>query len=392
MTILFYRYGSICEPDIIETFRQLNISVAEETAEMTDKQLSPSKCVALVSHAIEETQPVFVFSINFFPAVAEVCHIYKVPYLCWTVDSPVLELFSKSICHETNRIFMFDRAQYNYFGRFNPSCCFHLPLAANTARYDKVISSITDEEKQNFSSDISFVGSLYSEKNPMHALGNLPDYAMGYINGIVDASLQIYGYNFLEEVLTDDIIAQVKNTAPNFYSPVNAITPSERYVAAHQYLGMQASELERIQTLNELAKHFRVDLYTRSDTSPLQRVQVHGGVKTHTEMPKIFHLSKINLNMTIKPIQTGLPLRIFDILGCGGFVMSNYQEELPELFDIGIDLETYSSMDELIDKCAYYLEHEDERKQIALNGYRKVKEHYTYQKRVIEIISQSSLY
>ena len=46
---------------------------------------------------------------------------------------------------------------------------------------------------------------------------------------------------------------------------------------------------------------------------------------------------KIYLNMTIKPIQTGLPLRIFDIMGCGGFLMTNYQAELPEYFEIGTD-------------------------------------------------------
>ena len=42
--------------------------------------------------------------------------------------------------------------------------------------------------------------------------------------------------------------------------------------------------------------------------------------------------------------------------------MTNYQAELPELFEIGVDLEAYGSMEELVDKCAYYLSHEEERK------------------------------
>ena len=99
-------------------------------------------------------------------------------------------------------------------------------------------------------------------------------------------------------------------------------------------------------------------------------------------------LSKINLNMTIKPIQTGLPLRIFDIMGCGGFCMTNYQAELPEYFEIGVDLEAYSSMEELVDKCSYYLTHEDERRQIALNGYEKVKQYHGYVNRMVEIIKK----
>ena len=130
-------------------------------------------------------------------------------------------------------------------------------------------------------------------------------------------------------------------------------------------------------------------IYTGSDTSPLREVHTHGTIKTLTEMPKVFHLSKINLNMTVKSIQTGLPLRIFDILGCGGFLLTNYQAELPEYFEIGKDLEAYSSMDELIDKCAFYLEHDDIRADIARSGYEKVKQYHTYSHRIAEMLHKT---
>ena len=37
-----------------------------------------------------------------------------------------------------------------------------------------------------------------------------------------------------------------------------------------------------------------------------------------------------------------------------------------------IVMEAYSSMDELVDKCAYDLAHDEEWKQIAKNGYEKM--------------------
>ena len=129
-----------------------------------------------------------------------------------------------------------------------------------------------------------------------------------------------------------------------------------------------------------------MDLFTGSDTAPLNGVNTHGTVKTLTQMPWIFRNSKINLNMTIKPIRTGLPLRIFDILGCGGFCMTNYQEELEDLFQIGTDLEVYGSPEELEEKCAYYLTHEEERQRIAVNGYRKAAESHTYRIRMAEML------
>jgi len=40
----------------------------------------------------------------------------------------------------------------------------------------------------------------------------------------------------------------------------------------------------------------------------------------------------------------------------------------------------------LREKVAYYLEHEEERKQIAENGYKKVKEYHKYVNRISEML------
>lgn len=385
MNILLYRYGSICEPDIIDAFQKLQVNVIEEKTEMTNKKLTPADQVALVAKNIDMHHPLFVFSINFFPAIAEVCHIYKVPYLCWTVDSPVLELFSTAIQYDTNRIFLFDRAQYEYFAPYNPDCIFYLPLASAVDRFDRTLEK---ENKMFQNIDISFVGSLYSEKNKMNQLSKpLPEFEQGYIDGIVAASLKVYGYNFIEPLMNPTIINAIKERSNNFYSIERAVRDSDAYVAANDYVGIQVTQEERIQTLNTLAQYFKVDLYTRSDISPLKKVQTHDGISSLNEMPFLFRNSKINLNMTSKSIQTGLPLRIFDIMGCGGFVMTNYQSELPEYFEIGVDLEAYGSLEELVDKCDYYLIHDEERIQIARNGYEKVKALHTYEKRLATMIS-----
>ncbi len=382
MNILVYRYGSICEPDVIQAFQSLGLTVLEETTEITTKKLSSADRLKLVEAVLEKEQLLFVFSINFYPVLAEICHIYKTRYLCWTVDSPVPELFSKSVCRDTNHLFLFDRAQYQFFAPYNPGHIHYLPLASCTRRFDRATASISAAQRKSYSTDISFVGSLYSEKNPLHQIKGLPDSAKGYIDALTEAALKVYGYNPIESAVTDELAAAVKACDPDFYHLEDPVVNPDRYITAHSYIGMQAAETERIHTLNTLARHFPVDLFTRSDTRSLKNVHVHGSVESLTEMPRIFHLSKINLNMTIKPIQTGLPLRVFDILGCGGFLMTNYQAELQEYFEIGVDLEAYSSLDELADKCAYYLSHEEERKQIALNGYRKVCEHHTYPHRI----------
>ena len=67
------------------------------------------------------------------------------------------------------------------------------------------------------------------------------------------------------------------------------------------------------------------------------------------------------------------------------------QAELPEFLVPGQDVETYASFEECEAKIAYYLEHEEERKQIQENGYRKVKEHHTIRHRLclmLEILAK----
>ena len=93
------------------------------------------------------------------------------------------------------------------------------------------------------------------------------------------------------------------------------------------------------------------------------------------------------LNITAKAIREGLPLRIFDVLGCGGFLLTNYQTELASYFTPGTDLDCYGSEEELLEKTEYYLTHEQTRKEIARNGYETVKKYHTYPIRLTEMLS-----
>lgn len=387
MNILFYRYKNIFEPDCISSFKYYGLDVTEIFAnkDTSNEDLSFQTIASTILDAKALGQPyLFVFSINFFPALSDICQRLGIIYACWTVDCPVNELLFKQITNPCNRIFLFDYSQYLRFHPYNRGHVFYLPLATNVDKFDKCIASTTSEDIKKYSCDISFVGSLYNEKNPLSTM-TLSPYARGFIDALTTAQLNLYGANFIEKALTPDIISELcgnkkDNNNDSFVEPIN------RFIAAHSFVGMDIAMRERILTLNELAKDFNVDLYTLSDTSPLKGINLKGPANTISQMPKIFNLSRINLNMTIRPIESGLPLRIFDVLGCRGFLITNYQSEIPELFDIGKDLEVYTSISELKEKCAYYLAHEDERQAILESGYQKVKTFHNINVRVKEMI------
>lgn len=390
MKIIFYRYGSIYEPDVLAAFHKAGLEVIEISDEINNKSITTTDRMKLVENSIKKHSPMFVYGINYFPIIAEVCRIYNTLYITQTVDSPILTLFSDSIKYKTNRIFLFDREQYNYFNPYNSDSIFHLPLASATERFDKVISSISSNDRRKFSYDISFVGSTYREKDPYASVKGLSLYTQGYVNALIESCLRVYGYYPVKDALTNKVVDDIRKCSGSDFPAASSeklITSPDNYIVSHEYIGSHIAVIERERTLNTLAKYFNVELYTRSDTSTLENVHIHDGIRTLDEMPKVFNLSKINLNITMRPIESGLPLRCFDILGCRGFLMTNYQPELEDMFNIGEDLETYSSIEELVDKCAYYLNHEDERAAIAQNGYKKVCENHTHYHRLKQMLS-----
>lgn len=389
MKILFYRYNSICEPDMIEAMKSLGHEVTEIREEMTNKDFTLQECVALVGKTLLENSYDMVFSVNFYPAISEVCQICKIRYVSWLVDCPVVELYSYAIRNEWNRIFIFDYALYLDFVKENPKCIFYLPLAVNVQNSDRARALIGEKERSSYESDITFIGSLYAEKSPFRKVKGLPEYSEGYFSGIIEAQLKVYGYSFIEELLNEEMVEVFKSKVPDFYQFPEKAVHDDKAVVAHSYLEMEVTARERLRLLSAISEEFPLQIYTYSNTDEIPKAWNRGGAESKIQMPQIFALSKINLNITARPIRTGIPQRIWDIIGAGGFLLTNYQEELGNYFDIGKEIDVFGSEQELLEKIDYYLCHEEEREQMAKSAYEKVKTEHTYLLRMQQLLQMA---
>ncbi len=383
MKILFCRWKSICEVGITNAINRLGYELIpfDRQPVSYDYDVDYLKALADLIQSVGGGIDC-VFSVNYQPIIARTCKVFKLPYISWTVDCPNFTLYSKTISLPTNRIFVLDRMQCEKFAPLNPGNVFHMPIGCDIDTWDSI--TVTPEEHKMYDCDISFLGSLYSEKCKYNFIEkDLPDYIKGYVDALVNAQLNVYGYNFIEDSLTDEFAAEFKKHVD--WTLGEDYTEDIKGIIADTYIGYKCTEQERIRTINAISEHFNMDLWTLSDTSMLPNVNVRGGADSNKMMPQIIKCSKINLNMTNRPIKTGLPLRIFDLLGAGGFVISNYQAEIPEHFIPGEDIVLYESIPDLLDKIAYYLEHDEERRQIAKNGHDKVKNFHSYDIRLQEI-------
>lgn len=75
-------------------------------------------------------------------------------------------------------------------------------------------------------------------------------------------------------------------------------------------------------------------------------------------------------------------MRLFEATGCGALLVTDYKDNLSDLFDIGSEVVAYRSVDECVDLISYYLTHEDEAAEIARRGQERTLRDHTYEIRM----------
>ena len=106
-------------------------------------------------------------------------------------------------------------------------------------------------------------------------------------------------------------------------------------------MACEITRKNRIILLSLCGARYDTRLYSYQNSEVIKNVKKCPQVDYLKEMPLVFACSKINLNPSLRIIQTGIPLRAFDIMGAGGFLLSNYQEELLEYFENEKDMVVY---------------------------------------------------
>ncbi|GEM_PF-6314812 len=107
------------------------------------------------------------------------------------------------------------------------------------------------------------------------------------------------------------------------------------------------------------------------------------------EQVKIINRSKICLHINFANFTTHsqVNLRVMDVLGCGGFMLSE-GVEYEEMFIGGEHLAYFkpNDPDDLLHKINYYLENEKEREKIAERGRKYLFENYSIEKTVTSLL------
>ncbi|RMD98425.1 MAG: glycosyltransferase family 1 protein, partial [Calditrichaeota bacterium] len=156
----------------------------------------------------------------------------------------------------------------------------------------------------------------------------------------------------------------------------------------YMLIGEIAAAEKRITYLSRVA-HFGLSIWG----DPGWKVAENTGVKYMgyaghlQQLNEIYSISRINLDVNRIYQMDIVPMRVFDILACEGFLLAEYSPELERLFKIGEELECYTCVEELESKIQYYLQHPEAAQKIARRGYLAVRKRHTITHRLNQVLA-----
>lgn len=377
MKILFCQRNLLMQYDMEDALNRLGIEYRCASYVFSNTDTDDRFCEHL-RYFLKEDNYDAVFGFNFIPIIADVCHELSIPYISWTYDAGWEFSRRDALFYDTNYIFHFDGKACEEYKKSGFRHIYHMPLAVNCKRLDAHIEN--SKGNTDYASDITFLGSLYEKyrNSPPGFFNVLDPKDREFLLSLIASESKIYTthslWNNIDEAYTQQVNAN--STVPIALTRIALLTACSSCIAGKQ----------RLEMVTRLADAFGITLYCQSLVDVPKNVDYRWRATYYSQMPLIFNRSTINLNLTIPSIETGMPLRILDVLGAGGFLITNHQLEIDEHFKIGHDIEVFHDLDELNDKVSYYLKHPDIVADIAHNGHEIVSSKFSFEQKFLEML------
>ena len=371
MKILLYRWKAYNQFDIIRNLEKRGHVVEDIMGEMSNFEVDDA-----FASRFEDRMDIgnfdLVMSVNYFPIISDICQRKNIRYVSWCCDSPISTMHHESVFNSVNTIFTFDKFDQMIFEEMGAPV-YYLPLCVDT---DRVSQIIENDNSGKFYADLSFVGSMYNKNSYDNLYEHFPEYIKGYFDAVIKLQTEVHERYLLDDALDADMLEElskyfVLDKTDRSFSDLDLIFSTT-------VLSYKIANVERRKLLTRLSLLCDVNVYTDDEDADFVKAHNCGTADYWSEAPLIFSRSKINLNLTLRSIRSGIPLRVWDILGAGGFCITNYQPELPLYFEDGVNIVWFKNTAELIEKIKYYLSHEEERRAIAKRGQELVTQYHDY--------------
>ena len=399
MRVFFLKdIGGLVEPDIIETIYHLDIELKVKTVYPRTEEGHQGQTIDLNGFAreLKEFKPHFIFFVNAAGCdsrgiLSELYASLRIPVVCWFVDQPEYnETWMPRFDPENTITFMIDRQYMTRAVDGGLKHIYHLPLGTNCRRFTPKANGFHVPENGH---DLSFVGRLMAHRLKMllqAIFRKMPDFPRNLIQ-VMDRAAALYMQDFKADL--DEIISRAMVLAN---SGVELPGPEVRKLML-SFIDFAASMKQRTEIVTSF-KGFNLQVYGDKEWSQVLPPGCTTGPMNNRcdvtfpyygeEIVDVYRGSKINLNITKYQLKTAINQRVFDVPACGGFLLTDYREDLEQCFEVGKEIIFYEDQEDLKEKVSYYLSHPQDRKRLATAGMDRVRREHDFSNRLHFIFSK----
>ena len=318
---------------------------------------NPTQMLAQILKTAVIIQPDCIMSINHagFDPEGKIAHILSelsVPVLLWYLDDFRFIILKGDIHANPNTaIFTFEKQHISALRETGFEHVFHLPSATvlDPARNYKYA------EFAGLSNATVFIGSTFNKSKAARYKPRFPKWTQQLEQQLDLTQLQ------------HNLFTEIKETQRHYFDTNEAFYHYASYAMCHATAFYRRHWLQ-----NVAARDFHVmgDEDWRKANIP---GKVHGPVHNVTVAPHIFKMALINLCFSSQQLGSSVSLRAFDIPAAGGFLLTDWKDDLAELFDAENEIVSFRSVDEMNDLIAYYEKYPDRREPVIQRARERVK-------------------
>jgi len=354
----------------------LKTIVIEREAEIAQNEFAESLLRILI-----EFKPDFVLTINHLGfdregIVTDLLTTLKIPFASWYVDSPMLIIkhYERNLSPYCT-IFLWDKDYIEDIKALGFDKVYYLPLATDP----DIFRPVTPKKNPLLSqgNEVTFVGNSMVNKiqKRMEKLGISNKYK-NQIEELGSAYARCNSRN----------VGYILDEDPYKRDPLVQKMQDNKRIDFETLIMWQATQIYRLKYV-QMLEPFHPTIRGDDGWHKLLNgsFQLEPELAYYYDLNYFYNVSKINFNITSTQMRNAVNQRVFDVPASGGFLLTDYRQQMEELMKVRKEVVCYEDKEEIPELIEFYLKHDSLREKIARRGRRRVLNEHTYTHRLKEL-------
>jgi spore maturation protein CgeB len=332
-------------------------------------RLSPQE----LDYTCRVLSPKVVVAINHTHGLAEACRALGVPLIVWEIDPSTDGVRASSGPTDHVHIHTYRETNVQRFMQAGFVNVHYTPLASNVQRRCPSDTPLEDGPQ------VCFVGTSMLDQAQLFRPLFL-DLWTQFSGDRPGARAQ--GDKLLESILAAQRIRPRQHVIPALMrKSLSAFVDADRGGIKHCPISMVSEMAAAERRLNVVARLGGEGIEIWGDPG-WKSIEMSGaiyrGFAGHSrELTDIYRRGLIHVDVNRLYQLDIVPMRIFDIMACGGFVLAEHSAALASLFRVGEEVESWTTVEELVHKVKFYKENPAVARKIAQRGLAAVRTRHT---------------